>query len=302
MIANEKLGPTLLTGHTGQVGSEVFKRLPGLLLSDHRLDKNLTDFSDFLLKNEPAVVINAAAYTKVDQAETDQATTRAVNVDAVEIITSACKTIGSRIVHFSTDYVFDGLKRGPYIENDICSPCNYYGITKRLSESLCLSQATCSGAIFRTSWVMGDSGNNFVKTILRLGLERPTLQIIDDQIGRPTSSKLLAQAAIEVASAKRLGEEPCQVIHLSDDGEPVSWFQLSKYVFNRARDWNYPGIEAKHVSPISSEAYSQPARRPKNSILCCAMFDSLFDTQRTHWKHTIDSIIEEAAKNDWRDW
>ena len=301
-MANEKLGPTLLTGHTGQVGSEVLKQQPGLLLSDHRLDKNLTDFSDFLLKNEPAVVINAAAYTKVDQAETDQATTRAVNVDAVEIITSACKTIGSRIVHFSTDYVFDGLKRGPYTENDICSPCNYYGMTKHCSESLCLSQATISGAIFRTSWVMGDSGNNFVTTLLRLGLERPTLQIIDDQIGRPTSSKLLAQAAIEVASAKKLGNRPCQVIHLSDDGEPVSWFQLAKYVLNRARDWDYPGIEAKDLRPISSEAYGQTARRPKNSILSCAMFDSLFDTQRIHWKHTIDSIIEEAAKNDWRDW
>ena len=301
MIANEKSGPILLTGYTGQVGSEILKRQPGLLLSDHRLDKNLTGFSDFLLKNQPAVVINAAAYTKVDQAEKHQATTHAINVGAVKAIPSACETIGSRIIHFSTDYVFDGLKREPYTETDMCRPCNYYGITKRLSESLCLSQATFCGAIFRTSWVMGESGNNFVTTILRLGLERPTLQIIDDQIGRPTSSKLLAQAAIEVVSTERLGNGPCQVIHLSDHGEPVSWFQLAKYVFNRARDWNYPGIEAKHVSPISSEAYGQLAKRPKNSILSCVMFDSLFDTQRVHWKYTIDNIIEEAAKNDWRD-
>ncbi len=301
MTANEKLGTILLTGHTGQVGSEILKRKPEFLLSDHRLDKNLANFSDFLLRKQPAVVVNTAAYTKVDQAEKHQATAHAINVNAVGVIASACKAIGSRIVHFSTDYVFDGLKREPYIESDVCSPCNYYGITKRLSESLCLSQATFGGAIFRTSWVMGDSGNNFVKTMLRLGLERLTLQVIDDQIGRPTSSKLLAQAAIEVVSAERLRNEPCQVIHLSDDGEPVSWFQLAKYVFNRARDWNYPGIEAKHVSPISSEAYGQTARRPKSSILSCVMFDSLFDTQRAHWKHTIDSIIEEAAKNDWRD-
>lgn len=302
MSSNENPGPIVLTGHTGQVGSEIVKNESAVVLSGYRLEQNLTPFCKFLCKSQPRAIINAAAYTGVDQAENDRVIAHSVNVKAVGAIVSSSQQIGARLVHFSTDYVFDGGKRSSYIESDTCNPCNYYGTTKRLSETLCLSPGPAlGGVIFRTSWVMGIYGNNFVKTILRLGLELPKLQIIDDQIGRPTSSKLLAQAAMEAISIDEFKNGPCQIVHLSDDGEHVSWFDLAKYTFDRARDWNYLGIEGKDINPISSAAYGQIAKRPKNSVLGCGMFDSLFDTQRRHWQHTIDSIIEEVAANDWQD-
>lgn len=299
MQLNNKRDSMVLTGHTGQIGSEIFKRKPNALLSNHRLEKDLNNLQNFLLQNQPNAIINAAAYTRVDEAEKDRSMAYAINVAAVETMASVSQKINSCLVHFSTDYVFDGLKREPYLETDICSPCNYYGITKRLSESLCLSQPNISGVVFRTSWVMGAHGNNFVKTILRLGMQMPTLKIIDDQVGRPTCSKLLAQAAIEAASKKYFSNGSFQIVHLTDDGEPVSWFHLAKYILNRARDWNYSGIEGNKVSPISSDEYGQAAKRPKNSVLSCGVFDSLFDTKRTHWQHTIDNIIEEIAKDEW---
>lgn len=285
------------TGCSGQVGRALTELHPEIYPLNHRLDSELDDLISTLASLRPSAMVHTAAYTAVDQTEIAADLADQVNHIAVDRLSRWCHQYTTPLIHYSTDYVFDGKKRNAYLEDDQCNPLNHYGQTKHRGE-LAFLEHRPPGCIFRTSWVLG-TGKNFIQTILTLGLEKQSLSVIDDQIGRPTSAKLLAQAALEVVDrAVDLPQLP-QRVHLSDSGAPVSWHGLATYAVNRARDWQYPGIQSEKIRPVSSSAYGQTVLRPHNSVLNCDRFDRLFDLTRPSWHQTVDTLVEEIARHAW---
>ena len=289
--------PICLTGSSGQVGSAISRIRPSIHPLNHRLDSDLEGLIAAINTQKPRAIIHAAAYTAVDHAETEPEIVDLVNHRAIDSLGDWCNETQTILVHYSTDYVFDGHQSNGYREEDACNPLNCYGLSKYRGELAFLKHAP-PGCIFRTSWVLG-RGNNFIKTILTLGLVKPELAVIDDQIGRPTSAQLLAEAGLEVVDREMQFRDIEKRIHLTDAGAPVSWHGLAVYAINRARDWHYPGITATNIKPVSTEAYGQQVKRPANSILICDRYDQLLDTIRPNWQTTVDSIVEECAKELW---
>ncbi len=283
-----------LTGSTGQVGKELTALMPVKPLIA-RLDKSLTGLIQELSASQPSIVINAAACNLVDDAEQDQKKAFAINCDAPKAIAEWCNQFSKKMIHYSSDYVFDGSSKEPYTEACDTNPVNNYGRSKRIGELAVLGSCP-QGVIFRTSWVLGASGNNFVRTILRLGLSNKSLNVVDDQWGRPTSALTLAEAALEFIE---LHKNEMDLFHISDSGPPTTWYGLAKYALNRATDWGYPGIGSTEIKPVSTLKYGAPAARPALSLLDCSKFDKQFDTDRPNWQQTTDKVVE-ACTNEWR--
>ena len=296
-MPSTKFSLVCATGCSGQVGQALTGLYPDIYPLTQRLDSDLDGLTHVLATVRPSAVVHTAAYTAVDQAEIEMDLADQVNHTAVNHLSQWCHQHTTTLVHYSTDYVFDGKKQGDYLEDDRCNPLNHYGWTKYRGELAFLKQRP-PGCIFRTSWVLG-KGKNFIQTILKLGLERQSLSVIDDQIGRPTSAKLLAQAALEVIDREVSFHELPKRIHLTDSGDPVSWHGLATYTVNRARDWKYPGITSENIRPVSSSVYGQTVLRPHNSVLSCDRFDRLFHLNRPHWHETVDTLVEEIALHAW---
>lgn len=251
----------LLTGPAGQVGAALLETLPRLgevvAASHARLDlANPDSIRRAVRAARPEVIVNAAAYTAVDQAETERPLAFAVNAVAPGILAEEAKRAGALLVHYSTDYVFDGAKASPYVEDDAPNPINVYGASKLEGERAIVGSG-CRHLILRTSWVYGPRGSNFYLTMLRLARERPELRVVDDQVGAPTSSLEIARA-----TAALLPRDPQGLYHMSAGGE-TSWCGFARAILSRA------GI-ATPVVPIPTEDYPTPARRPRNSRLDCA--------------------------------
>lgn len=295
------MGPTsstiCVTGSSGQVGRALHACRPGLHPLTHRLDRSLDDLIQSLDALLPDSIVHAAAYTAVDRAESETEMADQVNHCAVDRLSQWCRQNNTTFIHYSTDYVFNGTKSCAYTEQDNCDPLNHYGYTKYRGELRFLYHNP-PGCIFRTSWVLG-KGKNFIHTILQLGLQKKSLSVIDDQIGRPTSASLLAEAALEVIDRDWRFHHLPKLIHLTDAGDPVSWYGLAVYVINRARDWQYPGLTSERIHPVTSRAYGQTVTRPQNSVLQCEQFDQLFQVTRPNWRTTVDNLVEEAAQRDW---
>jgi dTDP-4-dehydrorhamnose reductase len=204
---------------------------------------------------QPQVIVNAAAYTAVDQAEREESLALRINGDAPAVLAEEAAKRGALLVHYSTDYVFDGEKLEPYVETDPPNPLNAYGRSKLAGERA-IQASACRHLIFRTSWVYSPSGNNFMRTMLRLAREGKPLRVVDDQYGAPTSSLMIARATAEALS--RLGGEP-GVYHMSAAGR-TTWHAFAQAIFRAA------GIAAS-VEAIPSSAYKTLARRPRNSVL-----------------------------------
>lgn len=283
-----------LTGSTGQVGKELMTLTPVKPLIA-RLDKSLTGLLGELSASKANVVINAAAYNQVDAAEKDQQSAFDINGHAPKAIAEWCNQRSNRMIHYSSDYVFDGFSKEPYTEASDTNPINNYGRSKRTGE-LSVMGSCSKGVIFRTSWVLGASGNNFVRTILRLGLSNNSLNVVDDQWGRPTSALILAKATLEFIEVH---ENRMDLFHISDSGAPTTWYELAKYALNRATDWGYPGIDSTKIIPVSTLNYGALAARPALSLLDCSKFDKQFDTHRPDWKETTDKVVE-ACTNEWQ--
>ena len=281
------------TGASGQVGSAVLTQDPEVTKITARFDQGLESLVEELDHVRPQRLINGAAYTQVDQAESEQTIAKVVNADAVGTLSTWCKTANSELIHFSTDYIFDGQAKQPYHEDDRPSPINVYGHTKLAGEQA-VQRSQCLGLIIRTSWVLGHPGRNFVTTILRAGLEWTDLQVVNDQWGRPTSAALLASIALNVEIDSG---QPATMFHVTDSGEPTTWYEIACYALNRARDFGYTGLDGAAVSPIASTSYQTAARRPLNSLLDCSRFDQLIGIQRPLWKTTVDEIVEHDASN-----
>ena len=255
-----------------------------------RFDSTETELLEELYSIKPDVVINAAAYTAVDLAESNPQKCFTVNTAAVRVLIDFCSKTSARLIHFSSDYVYQGETIGPQKESQQCFPKNTYGWSKYFADQMILA-SNIEANILRPSWVMGPKHENFVTKILSLGMNRDSLQIVSDQIGRPTSSTLLAKVALWLAEHRT----NVPLMHVSDKGEMTSWYLIAKYALSRAVELGYQGLSEDKVHPISSLDYETPANRPKNSSLDCTLFDATVSVPRNHWTQTVDEIIEQNS-------
>lgn len=277
----------LLTGKTGQVGYQLERSLQGLgevvAVSSEQMNLNdLGKIRDVIRSVKPDLIVNPAAYTAVDLAECESELAMRVNGEAPGVMAEEAKRLGAAMIHYSTDYVFDGSKNGPYTEDDVATPINVYGRSKLAGERA-VEAAGISHLILRTSWVYGMRGKNFLLTVMRLAQERDELRIVADQRGAPTWSRTIADttahivARLQSAKSDRTAgiqvdawQEHSGVYHLTARGE-TTWYGFAQAILA------HPSIVGKPaVTPIKSEEYPLPARRPTNSVLSCERMISTF--------------------------
>ncbi|MFC1877166.1 dTDP-4-dehydrorhamnose reductase [Thermodesulfobacteriota bacterium] len=237
-----------------------------------------------------SIVINAAAYTAVDQAEKESKIVFSVNRDGPRNLALACNEKSIPLVHISTDYVFDGLKSSPYREDDLPSPVGVYAHSKAEGE-LWVVKAARRHIIVRTAWLYGVHANNFVKTMLRLGREKTDLRVVNDQYGCPTSAAALA-AAILIICRKILTSDNLNawgVYHYCDAGE-TTWYGFAGKIFDIAV--NYEILAFQKLVPITTKEYSTPAKRPHNSVLSCEKIQRIFNIQRKPWEENLEEVMQ----------
>ena len=280
----------VVTGKNGQLGSELEILAPAfevqydfLLVDRSQLDLSSNESIDnFFSVHKPSVVINCAAYTAVDKAETDRDAAFQVNAVAVGKLAAFCKAIGALFITVSTDYVFDGNGTSPYLPSDATDPINYYGASKAEGEKLAITNNPDS-IIIRTSWVYSRFGNNFVKTMIRLMGERPSLNVVGDQIGAPTYAADLAAAIMHIVAQKIAGNKHCGIYHFSNSGA-ISWYDFAVAIG-----------EMTHsncvVAKIGSEAFPTPAKRPHYSLMDCSSIIQDFGVGQPDWKESLQVCI-----------
>ena len=282
----------LLTGATGQVGWELRKTLAplGEVKFFDRFGLDLADTPPLVATVralQPAVIVNAAAYTAVDKAESERDLAFAINATAPRVLAEEAKRIGALLVHYSTDYVFDGEKASPYVEDDPTHPLSVYGASKLAGEQA-IARSGCRHLTLRTSWVYGPRGRNFYLTMLRLAKERPELKVVDDQVGAPTSSAAIARATVAVLERARRSPAPGGLYHLTAAGA-TSWCGFAREIFAQA------GL-ATPVVPIPTEQYPTPARRPRNSRLDCARLRHAFGVSLGPWQEGLAEAMQARAR------
>lgn len=261
----------LLLGKDGQVERELqCTLLPlGNLIAKGRKEAdlgNLDVLQTVLEAARPNVIVNAAAYTAVDKAESDAETAFRINAEAVELLARFARQTNALLVHYSTDYVFDGSKTGAYLETDLPQPLSVYGRSKRAGEEA-IAASGCDALIFRTSWAFSQHGENFVKTVLRLARERESLNVVADQFGAPTSAELIGDVTALAISGFRTQVLPAGLYHLTAGGE-TSWHGLARHVVQHAKDNGVNLLfDPECIIPVATEGYPLPAPRPKNSRL-----------------------------------
>jgi dTDP-4-dehydrorhamnose reductase len=271
----------LLTGATGQVGWELRRTLAplGEVKVFDRFGLDLADTPVLVATVralQPEAIVNAAAYTAVDKAESERDLAFAVNATAPRVLAEEAKRIGALLVHYSTDYVFDGGKADPYVEEDATRPINAYGASKLAGEQA-IQASGCRHLILRTSWVYGPRGKNFYLTMLRLAKERSELKVVDDQRGVPTSSLEIARATATLLDKGAQG-----LYHMTAAGE-TSWCGFARAILERA------GI-ATPVVPIRTQDYPTPAARPPNSRLDCSKLRAAHGVSLAPWERALDEV------------
>ena len=292
----------LLFGANGQVGWELQRSLSplGELISlDRHSTKlcgdltDLTGISDTVRQVAPDVIVNAAAYTAVDKAESDVESAHIVNAVAPGVLAQAASAAGAWLVHFSTDYVFDGSGSKPWVETDPTSPLNVYGKTKLEGEQRIASHCT-KHLIFRTSWVYAARGSNFAKTMLRLSQERETLNVINDQFGAPTGADLIADVTAHAIYNTMRKPVEAGLYHLAASGE-TTWFEYAKYVVNQSiHKQAAPEIIVKKINPVATNTFPTAALRPHNSRLNTAKLQQTFDIRPVPWQHGVARMLAES--------
>lgn len=291
------MGRILILGSTGQLGVELTKELSGHadLLALSRSGVDLTDDKALratIRSSAPVVIVNAAAYTAVDRAEMEPDLARAVNGQAPKAMAEEALALNAWLLHFSTDYVFDGSGDAPWRETDAPKPLNVYGKTK-LEGERAIAATGCRHLIFRTSWVYSSHGNNFLRTMLRLAGQRSEISIVNDQIGAPTSAIELARTVRQVLA--RL-EDPASpppapgIYHMTCRGS-TSWFGFAHEIFVMAPS-QYPVPE---LVPISSDRYMTSATRPHNSVLSCEKLERGMGIRLAGWQDALREVMDEIA-------
>lgn len=291
--------PLLLLGKNGQIGWELQRSLTplGPLIALDRQDGGdlgrPNALRETILRLRPSVVVNAAAHTAVDKAETEADLAHAVNAIAPGVLAQAAHEVGALFVHYSTDYVFDGSGHAPRTEDAPTNPLSAYGRSKLEGEQR-IQAIGGRHLILRTSWVYAARGNNFAKTMLRLARDREQLKVIDDQVGAPTGAELIADVtahAIRHASqhSARLG-----VYHLAAEGE-ISWHGYAQFVLNTARELAPElMLKVREVTPIATTEYPTPARRPLNSRLDTTLLRQTFDLDLPQWQRGVRRMLAET--------
>lgn len=290
----------LLTGKNGQLGFELQRALAplGEVHAVGTADCDLADseaLRALIRAVAPQLIVNPAAYTAVDKAETEAQQAQAVNAIAPGVIGEEAAKLGASVIHFSTDYVFNGEQPTPYAESDTPDPQSVYGSSK-LSGEKALAAATRQHLIFRTSWVVGAHGGNFAKTMLRLAGDREELKVVADQFGAPTSAALLADATAHVVrQLQRDGAEafPFGTYHLSAAGD-TNWHAYAQFVIRAAHAAGKP-LKAlpERVLPIPASAYPTPAKRPTNSRLNTERFQTTFGLHLPEWQSGVNHILQQ---------
>lgn len=290
----------LLFGKNGQVGFELQRALSpfGLVHAFGRQDCDLTQLSqvrEFVRQLRPDIIVNASAYTAVDKAEGEPQIAYLINATVPSVLAEEAASIGALIVHYSTDYVFDGTQPGWYAEGDIPNPQSVYGTSKLAGENG-IAAAGCRNLIFRTSWVFGAHGGNFAKTILRLARERESLRVIADQYGAPTSAHLIADvtAQIIVRYWNEVNREsfPYGIYHLVAAGE-TTWYEYAKYVIAYAEKIGIAlRLKSSAIEAISSIDYPLPAPRPSNSKLDSGKLRKTFGLILPDWHQDMLPVLE----------
>jgi len=284
----------LLFGAGGQVGRELRAIDWGadielIALSRGEADLSVAGSAGGAIEKEKAdLVINASAYTAVDRAESEPELAMAVNAGAPGEMATACSMLGIPLIHMSTDYVFDGEKSGPYVEDDPVRPLSVYGRSKEAGESA-VREALDRHIILRTAWVFSAHGQNFVKTMLRLGAERDDLGIIDDQYGCPTAAASIAEAVAVIARRIAAGENVRWGTYHYCDAGVTTWFGFARAIFEAAQP--HMGKQPS-VRPITTDQYPLPARRPANSVLDCGKVETAFGVRAQPWRDRLVDVIE----------
>jgi dTDP-4-dehydrorhamnose reductase len=300
----------LIFGRTGQLGRELVSSFQnsGHVVAVGRESVDLADPEQIraLVRLElPHVILNPAAYTAVDRAEAESDLALAINAQAPRVLAEEARRHHALLIHYSTDYVFDGKKPEPWVETDKPLPLNIYGASKLAGEQA-IEEAGCDYLIFRTSWVYGPRGKNFLLTMLRLAAEREKLSIVDDQIGAPTTSAELARAThaiVEGLLAGRFGrvDENLGIYHMTCGGS-TSWFGFAQAIFSRAK--SVLGTKSPELIPIASKDYPTPATRPTNSVLSNTKLHARFGVRLADWQLALDEVLQtlransETAKNE----
>jgi dTDP-4-dehydrorhamnose reductase len=293
----------LLTGRNGQVGFELRRSLAPLgdVIAVSHADCDLSDpeaIRRVVRAVKPDVIVNPAAYTAVDKAESEPEAARAINAEAPRVIGEEAAALGALVVHYSTDYVFDGTKDGVYSEADGTNPQSAYGLSKRDGE-LGLARANPRHLILRTSWVVGAHGGNFAKTVLRLAAERDSLSVVADQWGAPTSAALLADVTAHlVRQWQRGGAQgfPYGIYHATAGGE-TNWCDYARFVIAQAVAAGRPmKVSLEAVKAIATVDYPTPAKRPANSRLDTRKLRETFGLELPHWQEGLAHILDQILK------
>ncbi len=294
----------LLLGKNGQVGWELQRSLaplgPLTALDRAGPDGLCGDLSDLdglaatVRALQPQVIVNAAAYTAVDRAESEPEQARRINAEAPAVLAREAGALGALLVHYSTDYVFDGSGQRPWREDDATGPLSVYGQTKLEGEQAIVASG-CAHLILRTSWVYAARGGNFARTMLRLGAERERLTVIDDQWGAPTGAELIADVTAHAIVQTRQHAEKAGIYHLAAAGE-TNWFDYANYVLAQAREVQPTiPIKASEVLPIPTSQYPTPARRPHNSQLDTSKLRAAFGLSLPPWQDGVRRMLAEIV-------
>jgi len=288
----------LLTGPHGQVGWELERALLplGEVVALERERLNLAD-PDAIAQRcgeiHPRVIVNAAAYTAVDKAEAEKELAFRINAAAPGVLAEQAKRIGALLVHFSTDYVFDGTLERPYLETDSAAPVNAYGASKLAGERA-IEASGAAFLILRTSWVYAARGTNFLRTILRLAREREVLRVVSDQTGAPTSARHIADATAQAIPAA-LQQDIRGTFHLSCRGS-TSWHGFASRIVEQASALGLDGLRARSIVPIPSSEYRSAAARPRNSRLDCGKLEATFGMRLPGWERCADLVLREIVE------
>jgi dTDP-4-dehydrorhamnose reductase len=290
-------GKVLVIGRSGQVAHELSRATWPAGLDPEFVDRAQLDLAKadvvrrVVIARRPRLVINAAAFTAVDAAESNHNAAFAVNRNGPAALADSCREIGAALIHFSTDYVFDGGKSGAYAEDDPVNPLSVYGASKAAGDAA-LRERLDRHVILRTSWVYSATGQNFVKTMLRLGAEHDELRIVDDQHGAPTAAADLARAAVAIAAELVGGRaDGFGTFNFTGGGEPTTWCGFAREIFRGAAERGAKVPRA--VRPITTADYPLPAPRPGNSVLDCGKIARTYGLAAEPWPAALSACLDE---------
>ena len=291
----------LLAGIAGQLGQELKQTLSplGEVIGVGREKMDLTQpdkIRRVIGEVKPDLIVNAAAYTAVDRAETETELAKLINAIAPGIIAEEARRLGAILLHVSTDYVFDGQKNTPYTEEDVTNPMNVYGQTKLAGEER-ISKSGAECIILRTAWLYGNHGKgNFVKTMLRLGAEREEIRVVVDGVGSPTWTRDVAEAIAQLLSPVKIEQIPLtstNIYHFTNSGV-ASWYDFAVAIFEEAKRLGFP-LKIKQVVPITTSEYPTPAQRPAYSVLSSQKISAVLGTHPPHWQVSLRKMLKQYS-------